>query len=49
MVSQYAVIGITVGVFFAGLGVGYAVLQSTYSMPMMGPQNMQQMMSDPQR
>lgn len=42
-------IGIAVGVFFAGLGIGYAVFQS-YNQPnfaTMTPQQMQQMMSDP--
>ena len=49
MVSQAIVIGIAVGVFFAGLGVGYAVLQSTVpTMPMMSSQQIQQMMNDPQ-
>lgn len=42
-------IGIAIGVFFAGLGVGYAVLQSTVpATPMMTSQQMQQMMNDPQ-
>jgi len=38
-----------VGVFFAGLGIGYAVLQS-YNQPnfTINPQQMQQMMSNPQ-
>jgi len=50
MVSQAILIGIAVGVFFAGLGVGYAAFQS-YNQPnftMMTPQQMQQMMNDPQ-
>ena len=50
MVSQVILIGIAVGVFFAGLGVGYAVFQS-YNQPnfaMMTPQQMQQMMNNPQ-
>jgi len=50
MVSQTILIGIAVGVFFAGLGVGYAAFQS-YSQPnfaMMTPQQMQQMMNNPQ-
>ncbi|HSF28307.1 MAG TPA: cupredoxin family copper-binding protein [Nitrosopumilaceae archaeon] len=49
MVSQAMLIGIAV-VFFAGLGVGYAVFQS-YNQPnftMMTPQQMQQMMNNPQ-
>ena len=50
MVSQIIVIGIAVGMFFAGLGVGYAVLQSTVpaNPMMMTSQQMQQMMKDPQ-
>lgn len=49
MVSQSIMIGIAIGVFFAGLGVGYAVLQSTVpATPMMTSQQMQQMMNDPQ-
>ena len=50
MVSQAILIGIMVGVFFAGLGIGFAVLQS-YNQPnfvTMNPQQMQQMMSNPQ-
>ncbi len=47
MVSQGILIGVAVGVFFAGLGVGYAVLQSSIpTTPMM--MNSQQMMNDPQ-
>ncbi|MBT8173070.1 MAG: hypothetical protein HKO48_05060 [Nitrosopumilus sp.] len=51
MVSQGILIGVAVGVFFAGLGIGYAALQSTTpTMPMMNdPQSMQQMMNDPQQ
>ncbi|MBS3922155.1 MAG: hypothetical protein KGZ37_03280 [Nitrosarchaeum sp.] len=49
MVSQPILIGIVVGVFFAGLGVGYAILQSTVpATQMMNQQQMQQMMNDPQ-
>lgn len=50
MVSQAVLIGIAVGVFFAGLGIGYALLQSSVpSTPMMmTPQQMQQMMNNPQ-
>jgi len=48
LLSQGIWIGITVGVFFAGLGIGYAVLQSTTVSPMMMTQQMQQMMNDPQ-
>ena len=50
MVSQAILIGIAVGVFFAGLGVGYAAFHS-YNQPnfaMMTPQQMQQMMNNPQ-
>ena len=51
MVSQGILIGIVVGVFFAGLGIGYAALQSTTttSPMMMNSQQMQQMMDDPQQ
>jgi len=47
VVSQVILIGIIAGVFFAGLGVGYAALQSSTqtSSMMMNPQ---QMMNDPQ-
>lgn len=49
MVSQSIMIGIAIGVFFAGLGVGYAALQSTVpATQMMNQQQMQQMMNDPQ-
>jgi len=49
MLSKALLIAITVGVFFAGLGVGYAVLQSSASVsPMMNQQQMQQMMDNPQ-
>jgi len=49
MVSPPILIGIVVGVFFAGLGVGYAILQSTVpATQMMNPQQMQQMMNEPQ-
>ena len=41
MVNQGILIGIMIGVFFAGLGIGYAVLQSTtVSTMMMTPQHM---------
>jgi hypothetical protein len=50
MANQAIWIGIAVGVFFAGLGIGYAVFSA--STPVMGPGNRQQMMaqmmSDPQ-
>jgi plastocyanin len=51
MVRQVILIGIAVGVFFAGLGIGYGVLQATNttnSMMMNDPQHMQKMMNDPQ-
>lgn len=41
MVSQTILIGIIVGVFFAGIGIGYAALQSNTSVSMMTPQQMQ--------
>ncbi|HSB84607.1 MAG TPA: plastocyanin/azurin family copper-binding protein [Nitrosarchaeum sp.] len=50
MVSKPILIGIIIGVFFAGLGIGYAVLQfgqPNYSN--MTPQQMQQMMNDPKQ
>jgi len=46
--NQKVWIGITVGVFLVGLGVGYAALQSSApATPMMSQQQMQQMMNDP--
>ena len=50
MVSQGILIGVAVGVFFAGIGIGYAALQSTTPTTpmMMNSQHMQQMMNDPQ-
>ncbi|CAD6517712.1 conserved hypothetical protein [metagenome] len=49
MVSQPILIGIIAGVFFAGLGIGYAVLQSAQpNYSNMTPQQMQQMMNNPQ-
>ncbi|MEC4848718.1 MAG: hypothetical protein RI100_05980 [Nitrosarchaeum sp.] len=49
MTSQYVIIGIAVGVFIVGIGVGYGVLQSTVTpnYMQMTPQQMQQMMNDP--
>lgn len=50
MVSQTILIGIIVGVFFAGIGIGYVALQSNASISMMmTPQQMQQMMNDPKQ
>jgi len=47
MISQGILIGVAVGVFFAGLGIGYAALQSTTTSPMMmSSQQIQQMMND---
>lgn len=48
MSNQYVIIGITVGVFIAGIAVGYGVLQSTISpnYTYMTPQQMQSMMND---
>lgn len=50
MASQYVVIGITIGVFFAGLGMGYAIFSQNTSANFMNmtPQQMQQMMNNPQ-
>jgi hypothetical protein len=51
LVNQKIWIGIAIGVFFAGLGIGYGILQSTNttnSMMMNDQQHMQKMMSDPQ-
>lgn len=50
MASQGIWIGIAIGVFFAGLGIGYAVFQSSNQLNFanMTPQQMQQMMNNPQ-
>jgi hypothetical protein len=48
--TQNIWIGIAVGVFIAGIGIGYGILQSTNtmnSMMMNDPQHMEKMMSDP--
>jgi len=47
MASQSVLIGITIGVFFSGIGIGYAIFQSAGSSNLM-VQNMQQMMQNPQ-
>lgn len=49
MASQGIWIGIAIGVFFAGLGIGYAVFQSSNQLNFanMTPQQMQQMMNNP--
>ncbi|HSA98415.1 MAG TPA: hypothetical protein VLF17_04990 [Candidatus Nitrosotenuis sp.] len=49
MANQALLIGVAVGVFFAGLGVGYAIFQASQpNFANMSPQQMQQMMSNPQ-
>lgn len=49
MVKQTILIGIAIGVFFAGLGIGYAVFYSSQpNYANMTPQQMQQMMNNPQ-
>lgn len=50
MVTKYATLGIAVGVFFAGLGIGYAVFTNAYNPNTMfqNPQIMQSMLNDPQ-
>lgn len=45
MLDQKVMIGIAVGVFFAGLGVGLVILQSSQTVT---PQQMQRMVNDPQ-
>ncbi|MCV0398682.1 MAG: cupredoxin domain-containing protein [Nitrosarchaeum sp.] len=49
MTNQYVIIGIAVGVFVAGIGIGYGISQSTVTSNFMHmtPQQMQQMMDDP--
>ena len=49
MTSQYVWIAIIFGVFAAGLGMGYVVVQQSSHLNYMilNPQQMQQMMSDP--
>ena len=45
--TSYGIVIIFVGVFFAGIGIGYAILPpSTPNVPMMTPQQMQQMVND---
>ena len=46
MVNQYVWVGIAIGVFIAGLGIGFAINQYTVTPGMMA-QNMQQMMQNP--
>lgn len=47
MANQYIWVGIAVGVFFAGIGIGYAILQPQPNFMNMSPQQMQQMMNNP--
>src|SRR3989344_5313586 len=48
MVNQYVWIGIVVGIFFVGLGIGYSIQSNTLTVPMMmNTQQMQQMMNNP--
>ena len=49
MVNQGFLIGIAVGVFFAGIGIGYTALQSSTTSPVMNSQQMQQMMNNPEQ
>ena len=49
MTKQSVWIVIVIGVFFVGIGIGYATLQSNTSIPMMNSQQMQQMMSNPEQ
>ncbi len=44
--NQYIWVGIAIGVFIAGLGIGFAINQYTVT-PNMMAQNMQQMMQNP--
>ena len=47
MVSQYVWIGIVVGLFFVGIGIGYSIQPNILTVhTMMTPQQMQQMMSN---
>jgi hypothetical protein len=48
--NRYIWIGITIGVFFAGIGIGYLVYTNTYNpvTMMQNQQFMQKMMQDPQ-
>lgn len=49
MTNQALLIGVAIGVFFAGLGVGYAIFQANQpNFASMTPQQMQQMMNNPQ-
>ena len=49
MVSQYVWIGIAVGVFVAGIGLGFTALQNSSPGPIgMSPQQMPELMSDPE-
>ena len=46
MVNQYVWIGIVVGIFFIGIGIGYSIQSNTSTVPMM--MTPQQMMNNPQ-
>ena len=50
MVKPYVLIGITIGIFFAGIGIGYLVFSNTNNPTnmMQNHQFMQKMMQDPQ-
>ena len=50
MVNQYIWIGIVIGVFFVGIGIGYASFSTNQSFNFMhmSSQQMQQMMNNPQ-
>ncbi|MFQ5782365.1 MAG: plastocyanin/azurin family copper-binding protein [Nitrosopumilus sp.] len=48
MVSKGILIGVIVGIFFAGLGIGYVALQSTTPSSMMDSQQMQKQNEDKQ-
>ena len=45
MISQYVWMSIVIGIFIAGLGIGYAINQYTVT-PNMMAQNMQHMMQN---
>lgn len=45
MVNQYVWIGIVVGIFFVGIGVGHSIQSNTLTVPMMTSQQMTKMMN----
>jgi len=52
VINQYVWVGISVGVFIAGIGIGYAVFSPSFgpgNMMMQNQQMMQTMMQDPQQ